>query len=59
MTHLDTTTLRRALKAPRDPGDPVDVTQLMSRGRRLRWRRRLTAVAGGICAVAILAGSRT
>ena len=31
----------------------------MTRGRRLRRRRRRAAVAGGICAVAILAGTGT
>jgi hypothetical protein len=59
MTDLDTATLRLALKAPGDPSDPVDVNQIVTRGRRLRQRRRLTAVAGGICAVAILAGTGT
>ena len=59
MTDLDTTTLRLALKAPGDPSAPVDVTQIMTRGRRLRRRRRSAAVAGGICAVAILAGAGT
>ena len=59
MTDLDTTALRLALKAPGDPGDPVDVTQIMTRGRQLRRRRRRAAVAGGICAVAILAGAGT
>ncbi|HEY1819355.1 MAG TPA: hypothetical protein VGG83_05460 [Trebonia sp.] len=59
MTELDTKALRQALKAPHDPGDPVDVTRLMTRGRRLRHRRRLAAVAGAICAVALLAGTAT
>jgi hypothetical protein len=59
VTELDTKALRQALKAPHDPGDPVDVTQLMTRGRRLRHRRRLAAVAGAICAVALLAGTAT
>ena len=59
MTDLDTQLLRQALRAPRDPGDPVDVTLIMSRGRRLRRRRRLAAVAGGLCAVAVLAGTAT
>ena len=64
MTDLDTATLRQALKVPGDQphdhgGNPVDVTQIMSRGRQLRRRRRLAAVAGGTCAVAILAGTAT
>ena len=59
MTDLDTTALRKALRAPGDPGDLVDVTQLMARGRRLRARRRLAAAAGALCAVAALAGTAT
>ena len=59
MTDLDTATLRKALRAPGDPGDRVDVTQIMARGRQVRRRRRLAAVAGGLCAVAVLAGTAT
>ena len=59
MTDLDRATLRMALKSAGDQGDPVDVTQIMTRGRRLRARRRLAAVAGAACAVAILAGAGT
>src|ERR1700722_17051095 len=59
MTDLDRATLRMALKSPGDQGDPVDVTQIMTRGRRLRARRRLAAVAWAACAVAILTGAGT
>jgi hypothetical protein len=59
MTDLDTAALRQALRAPGDPAAPVDVTQLMTRGRKLRSRRRLAAVAGGLGAVAVLAGTAT
>ncbi|HEY7278257.1 MAG TPA: hypothetical protein VH594_19975 [Trebonia sp.] len=59
MTDLDTAALRQALRAPGDPADPVDVTQLMTRGRKLRTRRRLAAVVGGLGAVAVLAGTAT
>jgi hypothetical protein len=57
MTEFDTAALRQALRVPQDPGDPVDVSQIMTRGRRLRNRRRLAAVAGTVCAVALLAGT--
>ena len=66
MTDLDTTALRRALKPPGDPWAPgasagsapagwapADVTSIMTRGRRVRRRRRLAAVAGGLGAVAV------
>jgi hypothetical protein len=59
MTDLDTAALRQALRAPGDPAAPVDVTQIMTRGRKLRTRRRLAAVAGGLGAVAVLAGTAT
>ena len=59
MTDLDTAALRQALRAAGDPADPVDVTQLMTRGRKLRTRRRLAAVVGGLGAVAVLAGTAT
>src|ERR1700739_766730 len=59
MTDLDTATLRKALRAPSDPGEWVDVTRIMTRGRQVRRRRRLAAVAGGLCAVAVLAGTAT
>jgi hypothetical protein len=59
MTELDTQALRQALKAPMDPAAPVDVTQIMARGRRLRNRRRLAAVAGALCAIAPLPGTGT
>ena len=49
----DTDTLRRALRsgmdgAGSDEGAALDVTLIMHRGRRLRLRRRLAAVAGGV-----------
>src|SRR6185437_10892892 len=72
MTDLDTTALRRALKPPGDPWAPgtdagsapvawapVDVTSIMTRGRRVRRHRRLAAVAGGLGALAVLAGTAT
>src|SRR5580704_16994167 len=56
MTDLDT--LRRALRAEQPPTwsarQSMDVDQIITRGRRLRWRRRL---AGGgavvVCAAAV------
>jgi hypothetical protein len=59
MTGLDPQSLRQALKAPPDLAAPVDVTQIMARGRRLRHRRRLAAAAGAVCAIALLAGGAT
>jgi len=58
MTDLDT--LRRALQVqqhhdwdgPRTP----DLGKIMVRGRRLRLRRRLTAVGGAVCAAAVVFG---
>jgi len=57
MTDLDT--LRRALQAPEDTGDPVDISSIIMRGRRFRRRRILTAVAGGACAAAAVFGAVT
>ncbi len=57
MTDLDT--LRRALLAPEDAGDPVDIPAIIKRGRRLRRRRILTAVAGGACAAGAVFGAVT
>ena len=57
MTDLDT--LRRALQAPADAWDPVDISAIIKRGRRLRRRRILTAVAGGACAAAAVFGAVT
>jgi len=59
MTGLDPQSLRQALKAPPEVAAPVDVTQIMARGRRLRNRRRLAAAAGAVCAIALLAGGAT
>jgi hypothetical protein len=59
MTELDTQALRQALSAPHDPVAPVDVTQIMARGRRLRNRRRVAAVAGVVCAIALVTGTAT
>ena len=59
MTGLDTETLREALRAGNDHGGAVDVALIMDRGRRLRRRRRATAVAGTLCALALLAGAGT
>lgn len=52
MTDLDT--LRRALRVEQPSWQHIDVDQIMTRGRRLRWRRRLAA--GGavvVCAAAV------
>ena len=51
MTDLDT--LRRALRASRATGaapEPAfDPAAIITRGRRLRWRRRAAAAGGGLC----------
>ena len=52
MTDLDT--LQRALRASEEAGG-LDVTVIIARGRKLRWRRRLVAVGGGLCVAAALA----
>jgi hypothetical protein len=64
MTDLDTHTLRRALRAPQEPGypapglaGPADVAQIISRGRRLRWRRRAMAAGGSVCLAAAVVGA--
>lgn len=57
MTDLDT--LRRALHAPEEAGAPVDIPAIIKRGRRLRRRRILTAVAGGACAAGAVFGAVT
>jgi hypothetical protein len=61
---LDTQTLRRALRAPQEPGYPVpgqagpaDVAGIISRGRRLRWRRRAMAAGGSVCLAAAVVGA--
>ena len=65
LTGTDTQTLRRALRsgmnqgAGSDQATGLDVTLIMHRGRRLRRRRRLVAVAGGVCAIAVLGGVAT
>jgi hypothetical protein len=59
MTELDTHTLRRALRAPADLADSVDIATIVRRGRSMRRRRRLVAVAGGACAAAALVGALT
>ncbi|HEX6525331.1 MAG TPA: hypothetical protein VF070_35780 [Streptosporangiaceae bacterium] len=59
MTDLDT--LRRALRVEQpsawSAGQCLDVDQIMTQGRRLRWRRRL-AVGGAVvmCAAAAVSG---
>jgi hypothetical protein len=61
MTDLETK-LRRALRVSQDPGcdqPAFDVAGIISRGRRLRWRRRVVAVGGGLCVTAALAGAAT
>lgn len=57
MTDLDT--LRLALRVPAETADPLDVPGIIERGRRLRRRRRLTAIAGGVCAAAAVFGAVT
>lgn len=57
MTGLDT--LRLALRVPDETADPLDVPAIIERGRRLRRRRRLTALAGGVCAAAAVFGAVT
>ena len=59
MTGLDTEALREALRAGNDPGGALDLALIMDRGKRLRWRRRGAAVAGTLCALALLAGAGT
>jgi hypothetical protein len=65
VTDLDT--FRRALKGQDAAGHPsperdapaaraLDAGQIMARGRRLRWRRRLVAGAGSLCLAAAAAG---
>jgi hypothetical protein len=52
--------LRRALQA-NDAGaraqPDLDLPLIMARGRRLRVRRRLTAMAGGLCVAAVALGA--
>jgi hypothetical protein len=57
MTDLDTDLLRRALRASPEPGPAFDPAVLITRGRRLRWRRRAAAVGGGVCLAAAVFGA--
>jgi len=61
MTELDTDLLRRALRASPDPApavpDALHATEIISRGRRLRWRRRAMAAGGGVCLAAAVFGA--
>jgi hypothetical protein len=64
MNDLDTHLLRRALRAPQEPGypspgrtGPADVAEIITRGRRLRWRRRAMAAGGSVCLVAAVVGA--
>lgn len=64
MTDLDTHTLRRALRALQEPGyqapghtGSADVAEIISRGRRLRWRRRAMAAGGSVCLAAAVVGA--
>ena len=65
MTQLDTDTLRRALRTRAgdghagDEGAPLDVSAIVSRGRGLRRRRRLTIAAGSACVAAAVFGIAT
>jgi len=60
MTDLDT--LRRSLRA-RPPArygqETLDIAQIMTRGRRLRARRRLTAAGGALCVAVAMFGAVT
>ena len=63
MTDLDT--LRRALRASPEPDpafDPAfasafDPAEIITRGRRLRWRRRAVAAGSGVCLAAAVFGA--
>ena len=62
MNDLDT--LRRALRASQQPGcplpghtGPADVAGIITRGRRLRWRRRAMAAGGSVCLAAAVVGA--
>jgi hypothetical protein len=59
MTDLDT--LRRALRIRQDPGPDgratPDLGEIMARGRCLRFRRRLAAAGGAVCAAAVVFGT--
>jgi hypothetical protein len=59
MTDLDT--LRRALRTRQDPGPDgratPDLGEIMAQGKRLRFRRRLTAAGGAVCAAAVVFGT--
>jgi hypothetical protein len=64
MNDLDTQLLRRALHAPQEPGypapgrtEPADLAEIITRGRRLRWRRRAMAAGGSVCLAAALVGA--
>jgi hypothetical protein len=64
MNDLDTDLLRRALRAPQEPGPlsagragPDDITEIITRGRRLRWRRRAMAAGGSVCLAAAVVGT--
>ena len=64
MNDLDTQLLRRALRAPQEPGypsagytGPAGVAEIISRGRRLRWRRRAMAAGGSVCLAAAVVGA--
>ncbi len=61
MTDLDI--LRRALRAQDMHGCPgrdgLDVGEIIVRGRRLRWRRRVAAAGGAMCLAAAVFGAVT
>jgi hypothetical protein len=57
MTDLDTELLRRALRASPEPEPPFDPAAIITRGRRLRWRRRAAAAVGGVCLAAAVFGA--
>jgi hypothetical protein len=61
MTDLDTHTLRTALRAsaPDCAGPAFDAAEIITRGRRLRWRRRAAAAGGSVCLAAAVFGAVT
>jgi hypothetical protein len=57
MTDRDTGLLRRALRASPEPEPTFDAAAIVTRGRRLRWRRRAVAAGGGVCLAAAVFGA--
>jgi hypothetical protein len=51
----DIEALRRALQAPDDAGS-VDIGEIVTRGKRLRVRRRLAVAGAAMCAALVVTG---